>query len=94
MKFNDLADLEILKECLAETDLASNDNEPKIPLVEEETDLVLPEDKEIRCINCGKTFTFTVGEQEFYKSKNFPFPKRCKKCSKKRRLKFLNYKQK
>ena len=74
MKFNDLADLEILKECLAETDL------------------VLPEDKEIACKDCGKTFVFTVGEQEFYKSKNFPFPKRCKKCSKKRRLKFLNYK--
>ena len=50
------------------------------------------EDKEIICKLCGKTFIFTVGEQEFYKSKNFPDPKCCKKCAKKRRLKFLNYK--
>ena len=59
---------------------------------DKETDLVLPEDIEIRCKSCGKVFTFSIGEQDFYKSKNFPFPKRCKKCSKKRRLKFLNYK--
>lgn len=82
MKINDLADLEILKECLAETDLASNDNEPKIPLV----------DKEITCKDCGRHFVFSVGEQQFYASKNFPDPKRCHSCSKKRRLKFLNYK--
>ena len=49
------------------------------------------EDKEIVCKLCGKTFVFTVGEQEFYKSKNFPDPKCCKKCAKKRRMKFLNY---
>lgn len=49
------------------------------------------EDKEITCKLCGKTFIFTVGEQEFYKSKNFPFPKCCKKCAKKRRLKFLKF---
>ena len=74
MKFNDLADLEILKECLAETDL------------------VLPEDIEIRCKSCGKVFIFSIGEQEFYKSKNFPAPKRCRQCSKKRRMKFLRHK--
>ena len=50
------------------------------------------EDKEIICIDCGRQFVFSIGEQEFYKSKNFPFPKRCKKCSKKRRMRFLNYK--
>ena len=50
------------------------------------------EDKEIICKDCGKTFIFTSGEQEFYKSKNFPDPKCCKKCAKKRRMKFLNYK--
>ena len=48
-------------------------------------------DKEIVCKLCGKKFIFTVGEQEFYKSKNFPDPKCCKECAKKRRLKFLNY---
>ena len=83
MKFNDLADLEILKECLAETDLGPEVGEDK------ETDLVLPEDKEIICKLCGKKFIFTVGEQEFYKSKNFPDPKCCRQCAKKRRLKFL-----
>ena len=50
------------------------------------------EDKEIICKSCGKTFTFTIGAQEFYKSKNFPAPKRCRKCAKKRRMRFLNYK--
>ena len=84
MKFNDLADLEILKECLAETDLVSNDNEKEILPVEE--------DKDIICRDCGKAFTFTVGEQEFYKSKNFAFPQRCRQCAKKRRMKFLRHK--
>ena len=74
MEIKDLADLEILKECLSETDL------------------VLPEDKKIICKDCGKEFIFTIGEQEFYKSKNFADPQRCRKCSKKRRLKFLKYK--
>ena len=85
MKFNDLADLEILKECLAETDLRPEVGEDK------ETDLVLPEDIEIRCKSCGKVFTFSIGEQEFYKSKSFPFPKHCKGCAKKKRSRFLNY---
>ena len=49
------------------------------------------EDIEIICRDCGKVFVFSIGEQEFYKSKNFPDPKRCRQCSKKRRLKFLNY---
>ena len=75
MKFNDLADLEILKECLDETDFG-----PEVG-----------EDKEITCIDCGKTFIFTVGEQEFYKSKNFAFPQRCRQCAKKKRSRFLNY---
>ena len=50
------------------------------------------EDKEIVCKDCGKTFIFTVGAQEFYKSKNFAFPQRCRQCAKKRRRKFLNFK--
>lgn len=70
MKFNDLADLEILKECLAETDLISNDNQ---------------EDKKITCKDCGKTFVFTVEEQNFYKERHLKEPKRCKKCAKSRR---------
>ena len=83
MKFNDLADLELIKDVFTETDLVSNDNQPNESLGEE--------DKEIRCINCGKTFTFTVGEQEFYKERHLSEPKRCKECAKKRRMRFLNY---
>ena len=49
------------------------------------------EDKEITCKLSGKVFTFSIGEQEFYKSKNFPDPKCCRKCAKKRRRKFLNF---
>ena len=86
MEIKDLiTDIE-LQECLELVEDTNHEGEDK------ETDLVLPEDKEIRCKSCGKVFTFSIGEQEFYKSKSFPFPKRCKKCSKKRRLKFLNYK--
>ena len=29
------------------------------------------QDKVIVCIDCGQEFTFTVGEQEFYKEKGF-----------------------
>lgn len=38
------------------------------------------ENKTIICKDCGKEFTFTVREQEFYASKNFVEPVRCKEC--------------
>ena len=85
MKFNDLADLEILKECLAETDFSPELGEDK------ETDLILPEDKEIVCKDCGKEFIFTVEEQQFYKERHLREPKRCKICAKARR-KFFRHK--
>ncbi len=38
-------------------------------------------DKELQCANCGATFTFTAGEQEFYATKGFTNePKRCPEC--------------
>ncbi|GAH44739.1 unnamed protein product, partial [marine sediment metagenome] len=38
-------------------------------------------DKSIRCSGCGATFTFTVGEQEFFQSKGYTNePKRCPSC--------------
>jgi hypothetical protein len=38
-------------------------------------------DKSILCPDCGTTFTFTAGEQEFYASKGFTNdPKRCPRC--------------
>ena len=69
MKIKDLADLEILKECLAETDFSPE----------------LGEDKEMTCIDCDKKFTFTVEEQQFYRDRHLKEPKRCKECAKARR---------
>ena len=40
----------------------------------------------ITCINCGEKFEFTDSEQQFYKSKNFEIPKRCKACRKAKSL--------
>ena len=38
------------------------------------------QDKTITCRDCGKEFTFTAGEQEFYAERNMSEPKRCKAC--------------
>lgn len=37
------------------------------------------------CVDCGKEFTISVGEQNFYLSHNLQLPKRCKSCRQKRR---------
>ena len=37
-------------------------------------------DQDITCRDCGATFTFTEGEQEFYASKDLSAPQRCKAC--------------
>jgi CxxC-x17-CxxC domain-containing protein len=37
-------------------------------------------DQQIQCRDCGATFTFTAGEQEFYASRNLSAPQRCKAC--------------
>ena len=37
-------------------------------------------DQEITCRDCGATFTFTEGEQEFYTSRDLNPPQRCKAC--------------
>jgi CxxC-x17-CxxC domain-containing protein len=39
------------------------------------------DDKSIRCVSCGEDFTFTAGEQEFYKNRGLEHePTRCKNC--------------
>ncbi|NLX71084.1 MAG: zinc-binding protein [Clostridiales bacterium] len=39
------------------------------------------QDKELVCRDCGASFTFTAGEQEFYAEKGFQNePVRCKPC--------------
>lgn len=38
-------------------------------------------DKTLHCLDCGKEFVFTAGEQEFYAKKGFTNePLRCKDC--------------
>jgi len=34
----------------------------------------------INCTICHTDFVFTIKEQEFFKSKNFSQPKKCKAC--------------
>lgn len=38
------------------------------------------EDKTIICRDCGKEFTFTAREQEFYEANGYYAPVRCKEC--------------
>jgi len=53
------------------------------------------QDKSIQCSDCGVTFTFTTGEQEFFQTKGFTNePKRCPSCrraNKARRSDSSNY---
>lgn len=43
-------------------------------------------DKSLTCVDCGVTFTFTAGEQEFHASKGFTNePRRCPECRSARR---------
>ena len=37
------------------------------------------------CKDCGKEFTITVGEKEFYESKSLFLPARCSSCRKNRK---------
>jgi CxxC-x17-CxxC domain-containing protein len=37
-------------------------------------------DKTLACRDCGKEFSFTAGEQEFYETKGFSEPTRCPDC--------------
>lgn len=38
------------------------------------------QDLVLKCQECGSNFVFSIGEQQFYKSKGFSLPKRCKIC--------------
>ncbi|MFC1861679.1 zinc-ribbon domain containing protein [Chloroflexota bacterium] len=39
------------------------------------------EDRSIQCSDCGATFIFSAGEQEFYASRGYDNdPKRCSEC--------------
>jgi CxxC-x17-CxxC domain-containing protein len=44
------------------------------------------QDKTLQCSECGASFTFTAGEQEFYQTKGYANePKRCPTCRQARR---------
>jgi CxxC-x17-CxxC domain-containing protein len=43
--------------------------------------MALTSPREISCSSCGSDFTFSTEEQEFYESKGFQDPKKCKPCS-------------
>lgn len=45
-----------------------------------------PQDLRLKCWECSERFTFTVGEQRFYKEKGFSIPKRCDKCRERRKF--------
>ena len=42
------------------------------------------QDLTIVCL-CGRPFTFTIGEQQFFQKKGFVPPKRCPECRAKKR---------
>ena len=45
------------------------------------------EDKDIKCSECGNSFTFTAKEQEFFATKGYTNePKRCPTCRQARRM--------
>ncbi len=48
------------------------------------------EEKQLRCVECGATFTFSAEEQSFFQSKGYTNePKRCPSCRETRRAQRL-----
>ena len=43
------------------------------------------QDSQLTCQDCGREFTWTAGEQEFYQQKGFSAPLRCPECRAKRK---------
>ena len=48
--------------------------------ISEEPKKASMKDKSLYCIECGEQFTFTAGEQKYYKRHELDQPKRCKCC--------------
>ena len=50
------------------------------------TDMATLQDRVIKCVDCGEDFTFSVGEQEFYRDHGLTnAPTRCKRCRESRK---------
>ena len=47
------------------------------------------EDQYLYCRSCGRIFTFPVKSQEYYESKGWDAPKRCKVCRELRKARLL-----
>jgi CxxC-x17-CxxC domain-containing protein len=43
-------------------------------------------DLQLNCIDCGEDFSFTIGDQAFYREHGYTTPKRCKRCRMARRV--------
>jgi CxxC-x17-CxxC domain-containing protein len=37
-------------------------------------------DRDLTCVDCGQSFTFTARDQEFYAQRSFSEPRRCQSC--------------
>lgn len=44
-------------------------------------------DRDIKCADCSNDFTFTAGEQKFYREREYSDPRRCKPCREDRKTK-------
>lgn len=53
--------------------------------VYDQADSTAPTDVVRDCVDCGKAFMVTVGEQEWLATKGFELPKRCPSCRRLRR---------
>lgn len=42
-------------------------------------------DQRIECVDCGRVFTWTEGEQQFYRERGLSPPKRCPDCRRRKR---------
>jgi hypothetical protein len=47
-------------------------------------------DKQLRCKICGHRFTFTIGEQRFYRDRGLAEPRRCPTCRRVKREELRN----
>jgi hypothetical protein len=43
-------------------------------------------DRTIKCVVCGTSFVFTEHGQQFFLSRGYPDPKRCRNCRQTRKL--------
>jgi ssDNA-binding Zn-finger/Zn-ribbon topoisomerase 1 len=44
-----------------------------------------PDGQVINCLECDAQFTFSAGEQRFFKERQFDTPKRCPSCRERRK---------